>query len=78
MRKSCLSLVLFFSFLVLSPLYGQNKPAPSAAEITAIANKVKELWNIPAMAVTVIQDTQTVYARGFGKLTTAPDAPEAN
>lgn len=78
MRKSCLSPVLFFSFLVLAPLYGQNKPAPSAAEITAISNKVKELWNIPAMAVTVIQDTQTVYARGFGKLTTAPDAPEAN
>ncbi|HHV40104.1 MAG TPA: serine hydrolase [Bacteroidales bacterium] len=71
-------------------LYAYQGPVAASAEhapkrkpdyaknIEKMALKVQELWNVPAMAVTVVKDGKTVYAKGLGRLTTAPDAPQAN
>jgi len=58
-------------------LYAYQGPVAASAEhapkrkpdyaknIEKMALKVQELWNVPAMAVTVVKDGKTVYAKGL-------------
>jgi CubicO group peptidase (beta-lactamase class C family) len=36
------------------------------------------MWNIPAVAVTVVKDGETIFAQGMGKLRAEENAPQAN
>lgn len=63
--------------LVPSFAMGQNlKGQP--LQIDSIVKRVQEKWHIPALAVTVVKDGKTVFADGFGTLTTKTDAPKAD
>lgn len=66
------------SVLLLCALFVQAQEAPTAQQITDLANKVQELWRVPTMAVTVVKDGETVFAEGFGKLSLKADAPQSD
>lgn len=59
-------------------LYAQQVPATYEKDIEDIALRVQKLWNVPAMAVTVVKDGETVFAEGIGHLRAEKKAPAAN
>ncbi|NLA16054.1 MAG: serine hydrolase [Bacteroidales bacterium] len=59
-------------------LYAQQTPAVCEENIEAIALRVQNLWNVPAMAVTVVKDGKTVFAKGIGHLRAEKTSPAAN
>ena len=42
-------------------MQAQQASSPYVSEITDIATRVQKLWQVPAMAVTVVKDGETVY-----------------
>jgi len=65
-------------FMILGSLSLQAQKASYIKDIQKIATRVQELWQVPAMAVTVVKDGETVFARGMGRLSTEKNAPAAN
>ncbi len=64
--------------LLCCSLLLQAQNVPTAQQITEITQKVQEWWHVPALAVTVVKDGETVFAQGFGKLSAKADAPAAD
>ena len=68
--------------LVLSVALGsvslQAQPVSHSKDIKKIAIRAQELWQVPAMAVTVVKDGETIFAEGIGKLSIEKNAPKAN
>jgi CubicO group peptidase (beta-lactamase class C family) len=62
--KKRLSLLLF---LLLFPVfvYAQDYSG-KLAEIDAYANKVREDWKIPGMAIAIVKDDKVIFAKGYG------------
>ena len=45
-------------------MQAQQASSPYVREITDIATRVQKLWQVPAMAVTVVKDGETVMPGG--------------
>ena len=60
-------LFLLFSFyLLLSiPVFAQDYGA-KIAEIDAYAQKVREDWKIPGMAIAIVKDDKVIFQKGYG------------
>jgi CubicO group peptidase (beta-lactamase class C family) len=75
-RLTALTSVLLISSI---SIHAQQAPeAPYAREIKKIANQVLNKWNVPAMALTVVKDGETVFADGLGTLRAEKTSQEAN
>ena len=62
-RKTTLIFLLFLLFSVST--FAQTSDA-KLAEIDAYANQVMKDWNQPGMAIAVVKDGKTVFAKGYG------------
>ena len=74
-------LTAFVCVLAVSSLslYAQQVPqAPYVKEIKKIAAQVQKKWNVPAMALTVVKDGETIYAEGSGTLRADKGSAGAN
>jgi CubicO group peptidase (beta-lactamase class C family) len=74
-------LTAFVCVLAVSSLslYAQQVPqAPYVKEIKKIAAQVQKKWNVPAMALTVVKDGETIYAEGSGTLRAEKGSAGAN
>ncbi len=69
-------LTAFVCVLAVSSLsYAQQVPqAPYVKEIKKLPHRCKK-WNVPAMALTVVKDGETIYAEGLGTLRAEKDLP---
>src|SRR5215213_7887677 len=62
--KKRLSLILF---LLLFPVFVfAQDDSVKLAEIDAYAQKVREDWNIPGLAVAIVKDDKVIFAKGYG------------
>lgn len=57
--------LLFLLFIFPAFVFAQTNDA-KLAEIDAYANKVMKDWNQPGMAIAVVRDGKTVFAKGYG------------
>ena len=78
MRTNRLSALVTILLWSVFSMQAQQASSPYVREITDIATRVQKLWQVPAMAVTVVKDGETVYARGLGVLKAEKDAPRAD
>jgi len=74
-NKRLVPLVLF---IALGSLSLQAQPISHSKDIKKIATRAQELWQVPAMAVTVVKDGETIFAEGIGKLSIEKNAPKAD
>lgn len=72
------TLVFFLITNSFSLLAQQAQEAPYIKEIRKIAIQVQKKWNVPAMALTVVKDGETVYADGLGSLRAEKGSAPAN
>jgi CubicO group peptidase (beta-lactamase class C family) len=63
--KKKLFLVFTFYVLLFLPVFAQDDNA-KLAEIDAYAQKVMKDWNQPGMAIAVVKDDKTIFAKGYG------------
>src|SRR5215204_565828 len=64
MKKPFFLLFTFYLLLFL-PVFGQDYSA-KLKEIDAYAQKVREDWKIPGMAIAIVKDDKVVFAKGYG------------
>lgn len=78
MKHTRFTAFLLFLLLGVVSLQAQHAPAHQVREIKNIATRVQKMWNVPAMAVTVVKDGETIFAQGMGKLRAEENAPLAD
>ena len=59
------SLITLFTFLIISPIYAKDIQS-ILPEFQAYAEQAMKDWHVPGMAIAIVQDDKTVYAKGFG------------
>jgi CubicO group peptidase (beta-lactamase class C family) len=75
--KKKLSVLLFLLFLPVF-VFGQDYGA-KIAEIDAYAQKVREDWKIPGLAVAIVKDDRVIFQKGYGvRDINKPDAVDEN
>ena len=63
MKRKLFLFLLLFVFPVL--VFAQDHSA-KLAEIDAYAQKVREDWNVPGLAIAIVKDDKVVFAKGYG------------
>jgi CubicO group peptidase (beta-lactamase class C family) len=67
MKNNALKILLLFVFLVF-PAFAraQQDDAAKLAAIDAYAQRVRDDWNVPGLAVAVVRDDKVIFAKGYG------------
>jgi CubicO group peptidase (beta-lactamase class C family) len=59
--KSIVFLILFFAFSI-----GAFSQKPDLKQLESYIQNAQEQWNVPGMAISIVQDGKIIYSKGFG------------
>ncbi|HEX8368727.1 MAG TPA: serine hydrolase [Pyrinomonadaceae bacterium] len=66
MKNNFLRFSLFLAFVVFPVFVSAQTLIQKLAEIDAYAEKARQDWNVPGMAIAIVKDDKVVFAQGYG------------
>lgn len=72
--RTCIYLFMLFAFLAV-PALGAGSLEPRLDQFEAYAASAMKDWKVPGMAIAVVRDKKTIFAKGFGTRETGKNLP---